>query len=438
MAEKSVAEKVAARNKRKENMKKTKKREDEARHRLLKARMTLVIMQPFFGCLALHLQVVNGDKCRVPVETLTTDGKRLYYNVDFVLDGVNDKELIGSIAHIVLHCAYRHMTRRQSHVPQKWNMAGDYVINLDLNDAHFTLPKDRLLDTAYRDMSTEEVYRKMPDLPKQPSGSKGIGVPSIGDGTSEDDNANGSPDEPDDNPNKDIGGCGTVIDAEADNPAGVAGFEMQWEALTRQAINVAAAQNAGTIPAFLKRLVDELRAPRISWKDVLREFLDGTNKSDYTFLKPNRRHIGRGFILPGLRAEGVNHMIFCGDTSASMSIGLLAEIRSEIQAAMDEGIIDKITVIYADAKVARVDEFELGDELIFDPAGGGGTDFEDTFRWIIEEADDPSAVVYFTDMYVYNFGENPGVPVLWCTYGRGRDFDTVAEQVPFGRAINVH
>ena len=128
--------------------------------RMVKARSALVISQPFFGTLALHLEMMSTvDAGMSKCDTMCTDGKRLIYAPAF-LDEINEPELRGVVAHEVLHCAYRHHTRRNGRDPELWNDAADYAINRDLLAAGFVLPKCGLFDHAgrFKDMGAERIY----------------------------------------------------------------------------------------------------------------------------------------------------------------------------------------------------------------------------------------------------------------------------------------
>jgi predicted metal-dependent peptidase len=131
--------------------------------------------------------------------------------------------------------------------------------------------------------------------------------------------------------------------------------------------------------------------------------------------------------------------VFVVDDSGSIHMKLLTEFLSEVAGALDENTADQLTVIYADTRVHHVDYFQPGDivqphEL---PNGGGGTAFSNSFRWIKENAPDASAVIYLTDLQVNDFGEDPGVPVMWAVYALDQCYDELASKAPFGHAIQV-
>ena len=82
------------------------------------------------------------------------------------MKGCSDPELIGLLAHEVMHPAMQHHTRRGDRDPALWNDAADYAINPILTEAGFTLPGDMLNDPEYRGMTAEQIY----DALNQPHG----------------------------------------------------------------------------------------------------------------------------------------------------------------------------------------------------------------------------------------------------------------------------
>ena len=190
--------------------------------KLVKARIDFIHNDcVFLGNLALRLKLVDATEW---CPTAATDFKHLYYNRDFI-DRCSLDETKFVIAHEVMHCVYDHFTRRDERDPKLYNMAGDYVINLELQDLsigsfpssetmmdpkfeefikeHFP---DRyrkykkefagkpgvLCEEKYRDLSSEEVYDilKKEEEEKGDSGKSGHDMhidPSDGDGDGEGD-----------------------------------------------------------------------------------------------------------------------------------------------------------------------------------------------------------------------------------------------------------
>lgn len=398
---------------------------ERALNEMTVARSILIMGHVFFGCLALHLKLVETSQ----ISTMATDGEHLFYNPKFVME-LKQSFIVAIIAHEILHCAYRHHLRMGNRDPRKWNEATDYIINLDLIKAGFKLPSWVLYNSKYDGMSSEEVYALLPDKPNQPKadssqpkaggqkGSQGKG----GDGPIE------APD-----PGK-MGGV--IAPVAPDQKASIEEREMQWRAKVGQAVNIAKAQNAGNIPGYLDRLIQDMKTPKVNW-EILRSFIDQSVIKDHCWMRPNRRFLHRGIILPGQVSDSLNRVVSVMDTSGSITDELVNQYAGEKRAILDEGLTDNLTVIYNDTQVRHIEEFQRGDILKLNPRGGGGTNFRHSFDFIKKNYPDTSVVLYFTDLMTMDFGEDPGFPVLWVVYGPRQAAEQRANKVPFGESICV-
>ena len=126
-----------------------------AKDRLRAARTALVLDHPFFGRLALGMDIQEERLGRT--RTMGTNGRGVFYDRKFV-DECSDADLIGLFAHEVMHPAMLHHTRRGDRQVGLWNDAADYAINLILQDAGFQLPHGPLIDPQYRGMTAEQIY----------------------------------------------------------------------------------------------------------------------------------------------------------------------------------------------------------------------------------------------------------------------------------------
>src|SRR5258708_34796472 len=136
---------------------------NDVRQRLSAARAALVLDHPFVGALALRMALKEETKGRT--RTMATDARSIFYDKIFVT-GCSDLELVGLLAHEVMHPAMQHHTRRGDRDPALWNDAADYAINPILAEAGFTLPGDVLSDPKFRGMTAEQIY----DALNQPRG----------------------------------------------------------------------------------------------------------------------------------------------------------------------------------------------------------------------------------------------------------------------------
>jgi predicted metal-dependent peptidase len=89
-----------------------------------KARSDLIYTQPFFGILALRLELIPTDE----VDVMGTNGSAIFYNPSAVRE-LSQPMVLGVIAHEVLHCAFQHMFRRRHRNFDRWNRATYYDIN---------------------------------------------------------------------------------------------------------------------------------------------------------------------------------------------------------------------------------------------------------------------------------------------------------------------
>jgi predicted metal-dependent peptidase len=236
----------------------------------------------------------------------------------------------------------------------------------------------------------------------------------------------------------DPGGCGEVLDAAPPHDkAAIAEAADEWEVFTRQAVNIARRQGEGKLPGFLEELVRDLDTPRTDWRDVLRRFVDPSATKDYSWTHPSKRLMSMGFYAPGLISDGINHVALAIDTSASIDHEWLRRFGGEAQAALDDGAIDKVTIVFADQRVTHTAEYVRGDQIDFTVSGRGGTEFAPTFAWLNENAPDVTAAIYFTDLDCSVYGEQPAYPVLWAAYGDPRMLKHYIPRVPFGEVIEL-
>src|SRR6266581_7065450 len=103
--------------------------------RMARGRTALLLDHPFFGALILRLKLVEADW----LATMATDGASLFFNARFVA-GRSDPELVGVLAHEVMHPALQHHTRRGDRDAELWNVACDYAINPILLKTGIRLP----------------------------------------------------------------------------------------------------------------------------------------------------------------------------------------------------------------------------------------------------------------------------------------------------------
>ncbi len=455
--------------------------------RISRARSHLIQDHPFFGGLVMRLIPV----ARTDVPKLATDAKHLFYNSSW-LATVKESVVLMGAAHEGLHCALGHCFRRGSRDPDRWNIACDHVVNLMLKAAGFDVPDWAYCDLKYAGLNAEQVYRMLEAEEQKQADESGPGEPdddqsegtedggsdgdaSDGDGNDEDGSGqsdgsgdgdeqgdgDGSPadadgTEPGDEAGQGEGGSGPggqalsgaptkadpravgdVLDAAPPHDqAALDEAAEEWAVYTRQAANVARRAGEGRLPGFLEELVETLNTPKVDWRTTLRRFVDPSSTKDYSWAQPNKRYMSMGLYTPGLVTDGVNHVGFLVDSSGSVSSEWLAKSGAEVQGALDDGAIDKVTVVMCDDVVHTAKEFVKGEQIDFTVKGRGGTRFSPAFDWLDRNAPDVTVAIYLTDLDCSDFGPQPAYPVLWAVYGYDpRNVKRNMEQVPFGECM---
>jgi len=381
--------------------------ETAAAIRIRKARTTLLLDHPFFGTLLFRLKGRETHS----VETMATDGVSLFYNPGFV-DTLTTPELVGVLAHEVLHPGLQHHTRRGNRSPRRWNMACDYAINPLVLGAGLALPKGVLLEDRFRGMSAEQIYNQLDEGEEDGNGDQ--------EGSA---NADGAPNAP-----LTAGGIGQVLDAPAPEKAeGKDSAEQarEWQIAVEQAQTLS--KRAGKVPAGLERSLDAAEEARVDWRELLRRSCSETSPADYSWMRPNRRHIWQGLYLPGITREGVGEIAVAVDCSGSVSARQLSLFEAEIRSILEGQRPERVHVLYFDTCVHKVDVYAAGQQISLNPVGGGGTDFRPCFDWLEQQQLQPQMLVFLTDLYGTTPAEEPLYPVLWASTG--------SRHAPFGQVI---
>ena len=379
-----------------------------AKDKLISARASLVLDEPFFGSLVLGLAL--KEDASTPAAWV--DGRSLGYNPKFI-DSLSHGQIVALLAHEVMHCAAGHPWRRDARDHKKFNAACDKAINSLLVDAGFKLPNDVLMPTGdEQGKSAEWIYSRLPD-------------PAPQEDSQQDQDQDGQQDQEDGEPDPQ----GEVRDAptEADADGEPAPTEADWQQATQQAALQARAQ--GKLPGGMARFAVDAVKPRVDWKSALRRFVQTYAASDFSWKQPNRRYIAQGLYLPALESQELGEIAIAIDTSGSISSVTLNMFASEIDAIVSEMQPAKVHVLYCDTQVHRLDSFEKNEAIKIEAQGGGGTDFAPVFSRLEDEQIAPACLVYLTDLEGPCDAPAPEYPVLWATTGSTR--------APFGEVIPI-
>lgn len=386
--------------------------DEQALNIVRKARSRLLTEHPFFGSLAMWVDLVPDRT----IGTMCTNGSEIRFDPKFVA-AHRLEEIIGTVAHELAHCYLNHMFRFKGKNFRLANVAADYVVNPLVLDSGLKLPQWILLDKRFDGMSFEQVYaileRENPPENIQPFGlfvepPPGAGKPGEGDQKT-----------------KDLEGITEW------SPSHMTADK--WTIAAEQARSMAI--KAGKIPANLDRSIKASQQSVSDWRNILWRFPQDYVQSDYTWVPPNKRFASQGMYLPSLRSLALVRFPFFVDTSGSMEQRDLSIAASEIEAIGRELAVT-VDVIYCDAAVNHVETFTPDDIMSgikLSARGGGGTAFQPAFDWVKNNyLEPPPFAIYLTDLYGDNATvKDPGYPVLWITSANSNMTG------PFGETIRI-
>lgn len=393
---------------------------------IVAARVSLLFNQPFFGNLATRMELVDASKwCK----TAATDGRKLYYNREFIKSLTQD-ELLFLLGHEVLHCVYDHLGRKGSRDHQLWNMANDYIVNYTLKKEQLgDMPKGGLYDDRYTDeMTSEEVYRLLEQNSTKVQMTLDQHLEMDGSDGDQDGDGNG-------------GQTVTVtVMGDGNGPPKLTEEDKQKirNEIKAAVINAAQAVGAGKVPAGVKRLIEEFTNPIMDWRTLLEMHIQSSIKDDYTFIRPSKRSWGingrRSVILPGQNFKDSVDVAVCIDTSGSMTDEMLRDFLSETKGIMETFDDFKLTLWTFDTQVYNPKVFTQNniDEIMeYNPQGGGGTMFECNWEFMrnpaaagfgdvegLGDSIEPKKFVMFTDGYPCStWGEEDYCDTLFIIHG---------------------
>lgn len=360
---------------------------NEAQVALSKAKIQLMARpdSAFFTTICFSLKHMFDDT----VQTACTNSKWIKFNTKFFMD-LDPEERIFLLLHETMHCAYLHTVRLPAGAcHDRWNIATDHVINLQLIERGFKMPRMGLADPKYRGLSAEEVYKLLPDNPGQPH-------------------------------MKDL--------ITGDGDPGELEKEMA-EILVRAAIQSKVSQDKpGTIPGEVEIFLNRLLNPKLPWNRILQKYLQAFAKNDYTWRKPNRRFFPQHH-LPSLHSENLMNIAIAVDTSGSVSDEDFLRFVTETNSILRMMKPEKITLIQFDTEIKSVDEVRNVHELMrVKFTGRGGTLINPVLDWVNENK--PQLLLVFSDGGFYFYTTETKVPVIWLIH------DNAPWTAPFGKTIH--
>jgi predicted metal-dependent peptidase len=401
-----------------------------ARSRVERARIDILLEHPYFAAALLAIPLRGTSEATI-AQALVTDGSRIVYRYDLVA-ALERPKVRRLIMHALAHVLLRHPERGGSRDWGLWTTACDVAVELLFDELGMKSDESVRKLRIFAGDSAERIYERLheeaeaarsaprfPPLPRPACSDDGM-LPAAhdrGDAETLDDTRR-SHLEDDSRAHEAIERATAGTDA----PSG-----MQLESLARdfrREVNERPRKAAGTAAGSGKAELDAAAREQVCWRRVLARFMLEPIDREWSFARPNRKHIWRGLYLPGpIDVEG-GMFVVAIDTSGSMSDHALSQVLGEVD-AIRRSCACELTVLQFDAAIHAQAEFsrwsdqdqQIGSTQMMRVFGRGGTDLRLPFTWAEKARGDGrriSALIVCTDGYGPLPERAPdGLPVLF-------------------------
>lgn len=370
---------------------------DEVVDKIIVARVGLLLRHPFFGNMATRLKIQDASEwCK----TAATDGRHLFYNREF-FGGLTTKQVEFVVAHEILHNVFDHMGRNEDRDRQIFNIAADYCVNGQLIRDHIgeQPPEIKIFhDPQHYNKSAEQVYDEI--FEKYDDDQLAALGQLLDDHIDWEKDGQGRP---------------------AYSKEELKQIRDEIREATMQAANAA---GAGNTPANVQRMIKELTEPKMNWRELLRQQIQSTIKTDYSFSRPNRKGWHTGAILPGMKFDETIDIAVSLDMSGSITDEMSMDFITELKGIMDEYKDYNIKLWCFDTKVYNEQDFDgySGEDILnYEIMGGGGTDFMCNWEYMKEHDITPKKFIMFTDGYPWDsWGDDNYCDTLFIIHGNDK------------------
>ena len=364
------------------------------------ARVGLLLRHPFFGNMATRMKLVDASDW---LTTAATDFRNFYFHREF-FEKMTPRQVEFVVAHEILHCVFDHMMRVEGRDRKVWNIAADYCVNgiLKRDRIGDDPPVKFFHDRKYDGWSAEQVYDEIFNKYDEEELSQ-LGqmldehMDGQGNGDSDGKGKNGQP---------------SYSKEE---------LKQIRDEIKEAMVQAAQAAGAGNVPGEIGRMIKDLTEPKMNWREMLRQQIQSTVKSDFSFSRPSRKGQMTGAILPGSNFDTSIDICVAIDMSGSISDVQAQDFMSEIKGIMQEFKDFQIKVWCFDTKVYNEQDFDsyTADDIDdYEVMGGGGTEFDANWDYMKDNDINPKKFIMFTDGYPWgSWGEEDYCDTIFIIHG---------------------
>lgn len=357
---------------------------------------------PFYGHILLGC-CKEADPGPYPLGITLRNGVPILVANEAALETLDPEERQALLEHCIKHLIHLHMARRKERNERTWNVATDCAINPGI--AH--LPPSALLPDRFKlpdGLAAEEYYQDLAN--RFDTGNlEGQGYGSAG---QESQGAEGEGESP---VERSLQGADTNDNHRCWQNADTTPLPLAQE-VVRHMVVEAWRSSGGEVPDDIRPVVEGLLAPPvIPWRQVLRQFMAAAGRvgRTTTWLRVHRRF---GHETPGIRKRQMLNLLVGVDVSDSTDQPELREAFARELLRIAKGRKARITVLYANTWIRRIQQFSGNPQVVESVHGGGFTDLRPVFEYATGMKPLPAAVIYLTDGYG-PAPEQMELPTLW-------------------------
>lgn len=293
------------------------------------------------------------------------------------------------VAHEIWHLILEHLERGEKKEPTAYNIAGDHVINLTLQEDGFPISDKSdyggttpLCDPAYKGMSTEKiyniVYQDMKDNPGKHSSPQGT-------------------------PSRD------QIKDLIEQALQGSGKDLEQQKQEDKNLLDEAKSGCGSEDSNTDRIIeldrDRKQVQKKTYEEIFADYLvDPLSGGKRTFMRPSRRQISGGLRMKGKypkkgRKNRLTHLVYALDVSGSITNDQARLFLTSAKDLKDKLNPALMTIMLWDTRIVLEKVFSEHESIKgINIYAGGGTDLHPVYKRV--EQINPEALVIFTDLCV--------------------------------------
>ncbi len=376
---------------------------------------------PFYGHFLLECRR-EPDPGPYPLGLTLRNGVPLLTCNETALSTLHPRERQALLEHLVKHLIHLHMSRGKGRNERSWDVACDCAINPTIEH----LPPSALLPQRFGlpdGLAAEEYYEEL----SRRFDTGNLEGKGYGDGVRDARGAQGEGEQS-------AEGEGSRGEETVDNHRGWSDADTTplplAQEVVRRMVSDAWQNSGGEVPPDIRPVIHRLLAPSpISWRQLLRQFVATAGRvgRSATWMREHRRF---GHDVPGIRKRRRLNLLVGIDVSDSTNQPETREAFARELLMIARGAEARMTVLYANTTVRRIQQFIGVPRVVESYHGGGFTDLRPLFQHAREMNPPPAAIIYLTDGYG-PAPERMEFPTLWVLTKEGK------RPVPWGTELRL-